>query len=144
AELARQVERSAPARFGPEDIQLGEERFLSTSVGLAPGSSPAVSLSVLKSYDQAAAFLESLNRWILGVGLAAVLAGSALVFLISTSFTRPLADLVAGVHALQKGDLAYPLAARGADEVSELTRAFNRMRQPPRETQRDRPPAARL
>ena len=144
AELARQVERSAPARFGPEDIQLGEERFLSTSVGLAPGSSPAVSLSVLKSYDQAAAFLESLNRWILGVGLAAVLAGSALVFLISTSFTRPLADLVAGVHALQKGDFAYPLEARGDDEVSELTRAFNRMRQTLRETQRDLLQAERL
>ena len=144
AELARQVERSAPARFGPEDIQLGEERFLSTSVGLAPGSSPAVSLSVLKSYDQAAAFLESLNRWILGVGLAAVLAGSALVFLISTSFTRPLADLVAGVHALQKGDFAYPLEARGDDEVSELTRAFNRMRQTLRETQRELLQAERL
>src|SRR5947207_10881457 len=144
AELARQVERSAPARFGPEDIQLGEERFLSTSVGLAPGSSPAVSLSVLKSYDQAAAFLESLNRWILGVGLAAVLAGSALVFLISTSFTRPLADLVAGVHALQKGDFAYPLEARGNDEVSELTAAFDRMRRTIEQTQRELLHAERL
>src|SRR5205809_2337001 len=144
ADLEREAERFLAAGLGPQDVQLGGEKFLSTSVELAPGGTPAVSLSVLKSYDQATAFLESLNRWILGVGLAAVLAGSALVFLISTSFTRPLADLVAGVHALQKGDFAYPLEARGDDEVSELTRAFNRMRQTLRETQRDVLQAERL
>jgi signal transduction histidine kinase len=66
---------------------------------------------------------------LLGVGLAAVLVGSALVFVISDTFTRPLANLVAGVRALEQGDSAYPLKLRGADEVSELTGAFDRMRQ---------------
>ena len=136
ADLAR-LSRGRPrvGNFGPEDIQLGGERFLSTSVDLTPGSRMEVSLTVLEPYDQATAFLQSLNRWILGVGLAAVLAGSLLVFFISDTFTRPLSKLVAGVHALEKGDFRYPLDARGDDEVSELTAAFKRMRHTLQETQ---------
>src|SRR5262249_54996092 len=120
------------------------ERFLSSSVDLTPGMRPAVRLTVLQSYDQATAFLTSLNHWILGVGLAAVVAGSALVFLISDTFTRPLSKLVAGVHALEKGDFRYPLEVRGRDEVSELTAAFSRMRHTLQETQRELIHAERL
>jgi signal transduction histidine kinase len=128
-ELSRQVERQpAGLAWGPSDIRLGAERFVATSVELTPGGRSSVSLIVLKSYDQATAFLNNLNRWLLGLGLVAILAGSALVFLISSTFTRPLADLVAGVHALEKGDFSYPLTARGKDEVSELTTSFDRMR----------------
>ncbi len=145
SDLARQTEplfdRSA---LGPVDIQLGEERYLTTSLDLAPGGAHTVSLSVLKSYDQATAFLESLNRMLLGLGLAAVLVGSALVFLISDTFTRPLASLVDGVRALEKGDFAYPLAPHGADEVSELTGAFDRMRRSLQKTQQELLDAERL
>ena len=129
AELSRQAERQPPGlAWGPLDLRLGAERFVATSVELAPGGASSVSLIVLKSYDQATAFLNNLNRWLLGLGLVAILAGSALVFVISSTFTRPLADLVAGVHALEKGDFSYPLTARGKDEVSELTTSFDRMR----------------
>jgi len=145
SDLARQTEplldRSA---LGPVDIQLGEERYLATSLDLAPGGAHTVSLSVLKSYDQATAFLESLNRMLLGLGFAAVLVGSVLVFLISDTFTRPLASLVDGVRALEKGDFAYPLAPRGADEVSELTAAFDRMRRSLQKTQQELLDAERL
>lgn len=145
AELARQGElRRVVGALGAEDIDLGDERFLATSMELSPGSAPTVSLCVLKSYDRATAFLESLNRWLLGLGLAAVLAGSALVFVISHTFTRPLANLVAGVHALERGDFAYPLAARGRDEVSELTGAFDRMRRTLQRTQQELLHAERL
>ena len=99
---------------------------------------------MLKSYDEATAFLKSLNRWIVAVGIAAVLAGSMLVFLVSTTFTRPLAQLVAGVHALEEGDYAYPLKAQGSDEVSALTAAFQRMRLRLQETQRQLLDAERL
>jgi signal transduction histidine kinase len=50
------------------------------------------------------------------------------VFLISYTFTRPLASLVEGVRALEHGDFHHPLDPRGSDEVAELTSAFDRMR----------------
>ena len=101
AELSRHpVVRSVPGIPEPEQVQLGDERFLATSLELAGDQAPSVRLSVLKSYDQATAFLDSLNRLLLFVGLTAVLGGSALVFFISHTFTRPLGYLVAGVRAL--------------------------------------------
>ena len=50
------------------------------------------------------------------------------MFLISYTFTRPLASLVEGVRALEHGDFYHPLDPRGSDEVAELTSAFDRMR----------------
>jgi signal transduction histidine kinase len=129
---------------GSEEIQLGEERFLITALELAGARSSSVRLVVLKSYDQATAFLDSLNRLLLALGLAAVLGGSTLVFFISHTFTRPLGNLVQGVRALQEGDFSYALDARGGDEVAEVTRAFNRMRDSLRKTQQELLEAERL
>src|SRR5215469_5506196 len=91
SELGRHfVLRSRQQISDPEEMRLGDESFLRTSVELAGGQTPSVRLSVLKSYDQATAFLDRLNRLLLGLGLAAVVGGSLLVFLISHTFTRPL------------------------------------------------------
>lgn len=145
AELMRHpVVRASPEIAGSEEVQLGDERFLGTSVELAPGKVPSVRLSVLKSYDQATAFLDSLNRLLLALGLMAVVGGSALVFFLSHTFTRPLGNLVAGVRALEKGDYYYCLDARGGDEVAEVTGAFNRMRASLLRTQQELLEAERL
>ncbi len=144
AELGRQHTLHQSGATVPEQIQVGEERFLITSLELAGGRSSSVRLTVLKSYDQATAFLDSLNRLLLALGLAAVLGGSALVFFISHTFTRPLANLVQGVRALEKGDFSYALDARGGDEAAEVTGAFNRMRSSLRKTQQELLEAERL
>ncbi|HXM23002.1 MAG TPA: HAMP domain-containing sensor histidine kinase [Terriglobales bacterium] len=145
AELSRHpVVHSALGVPEPEQVQLGDERFLSTSLELAADKAPSVRLSVLKSYDQATAFLDSLNRLLLALGLTAVLGGSALVFFISHTFTRPLGNLVAGVRALGRGDFHYHLDARGGDEVAEVTGAFNRMRDSLLKTQQELIDAERL
>jgi signal transduction histidine kinase len=143
--LAREGELiPSRAALGPVDIHLADEHFLSTSVELAPGANPACYLYVLKSFDQSTQFLTSINKLLLALGFAAVVAGSILVFLISKSFTRPLDNLVAGVRALEKGDFAFPLETKSNDEVSELTHAFNTMRQNLKRTQDELLHAERL
>ena len=139
--------RVAPRTGGPpqgDQMPLGGETFLATSVDLPTPGGPALSLWVLKSFDRATAFLSSLNELLLALGLTAVLAGSLLVFLISHTFTRPLEDLVAGVRALEQGDYAYPLQAHGGDEVAEVTGTFDRMRKNLQKTQRELLDAERL
>jgi signal transduction histidine kinase len=145
-ELQKQSALLQPIGAGASltDIDLGGERFLAASTGLVPGSAIPVSLVVLKSYGEATRVLESLNRWLLGLGLTAILAGSLLVYLISDTFTRPLANLVGGVHALERGDYGYPLEAYGNDEVSELTESFDRMRRSLQSTQQELLQAERL
>lgn len=127
--LAAAVGEAGSSSSAPREVRLGSESFLARTVRISEGTPPFVTLTVLKSFDQATAFLSNLNQWIVGIGLAGVVAGSLLVFLVSTTFTRPLGRLVAGVRALEQGDYEYPLEEQGRDEVSTLTAAFSRMRQ---------------
>ena len=128
ASLQNGSPRNGLLQGGPRDVEVGNELFLATSLDLSTQQEVPVRLTVLGSYDQAAKFLDNLNRLLLLLGLTAVLVGSGLVFLISHTFTRPLASLVEGVRALEHGDFHHPLDARGSDEVAELTSAFDRMR----------------
>lgn len=121
----------------PREVSIGKERFLAASLELSGSRTTPVRLTVLGSYDQATKFLGRLNRYLLLLGLAAILVGSGLMFFISHTFTRPLGTLVDGVRALARGDFHHPLDPRGGDEVAELTRAFERMRASLLKSQRD-------
>lgn len=123
-ELTQQIQN----HFTTTQISLDHKPFFASSVELTPGLQPAAELVILKSYDEAAAYLRRLNRLLLGLGFVTILAGGSLIFLISDSVTRPLALLMEGVHAVERGDFAYPVEAGGQDELSELTRAFDGMR----------------
>src|SRR2546429_8460500 len=103
--FAKEPELEGQLRDRPrgEEIRIGDEKFFASSLALEFGAQPALSLTVLKSYDEATASLKRLNRLLLGLGLAAVLGGGILVFVISDSSTRPLAYLAEGVRALEHG-----------------------------------------
>ncbi len=135
---------TTPEISTPEEITLDGEVYLAASLEPPPIQNGRVTLTVLKSYDAATRFLQELNRTLLGVGLVAVIAGSLLIFLISDTFTRPLASLVSGVQALERGDFAFPLELRSRDEVAELTSAFDGMRKTLQQNQRDLLHAERL
>ncbi len=120
-----------------EEVQLGSERYLAETLSLSPADVAPVSLTVLKSFDKATVFLSELNRVLIGLGILSVIAGSILVFLISHTFTKPLASLVAGVRALGHGDFGFPLECSGGDEVTEVTGAFIRMRASMESTQKE-------
>ena len=109
-------------------VKIGDEEFFADSERLNSGSGPVARLTVLKSYREETAFLAELNHLLLALGLIAVLAGAGLAFVISDAFTRPLAELLRGFRALERGDYEYPLHAHGGDELAHATRAFDRMR----------------
>lgn len=124
AKVARQVALAGESTKTTTD----RGTFFASSAQLMPAWPGTVSLTVFESYGGAMAWLTRLNRVLVGVGLAAILAGLALAFVMADRFTRPLADLAAGVRALQRGDYGYPLEANGNDEVTRVTRAFDEMR----------------
>jgi signal transduction histidine kinase len=116
----------------PQDFQLGQERFLTSSVELAPD----VRLSVFKSYDEATAHYQNLYRTLAGLGILALFGQSFLAFAVFGRYTSPLEKLVSGVRALGKGDFAYPLEVHGRDELAEATTSFLRMRDDLQQIQR--------
>ncbi len=129
---------------GPIDWNLGGESFVVSSLALDPDETPPVTMLVMKSYDEATAFLNHLRRLLLAVGLGAVFVGSLLVYVTAKTFTRPLEELVDGVRALGKGDFRYPVQARGASEIEELTNAFSSMRESLHQAQQQLLDAERL
>ena len=128
ADLERSLRKMGREQAGAGQIQMGNERYVADTIVLPGGTGPQVTLTILKSLDQATAFVTALNGVLLGLGLLSIAVGSVLVFLISHTFTKPLANLVAGVRALEGGDFGYPLEKHGDDEVAEVTATFDRMR----------------
>ena len=99
---------------------------------------------VLKSFDQATAFLSSLNELLIALGLTAVLAGSLLVFLISHTFTRPLEIWWRACGRWSREIMRIRWRRAGGDEVAEVTGTFDRMRTNLQKTQRELLDAERL
>ncbi|HOD99946.1 MAG TPA: SpoIIE family protein phosphatase [Kiritimatiellia bacterium] len=81
------------------------------------------------SHDEMKASILRLARQQAGIGIAGLLVLVLATTLISRSISRPVSRLASAAETLSAGDLDAVLPApRGNDEVSHLTRAFNRMR----------------
>ncbi len=119
------------------EIRVGDEHFLGATQELYRDGDVNISLTALKSFDAATAFLKSLNHLLAAIGLVAILTGILLGYTISRGVTQPLASLVEGVHALERGNYQFPLANEGKDEVGVVTAAFNHLRQSLRQGQED-------
>jgi signal transduction histidine kinase len=136
-ELAPQLRGASDRKdLSIQDLQLGQERYVATSLELSHGAVPAVHLNVLKSYDAPEERFHGLYRTLAFLGVVAFFGQSLLAFVIFRRFTRPLEKLVDGVRALGKGDFAYPLDVQGRDELAEVTASFIRMRDDLQQTQR--------
>jgi signal transduction histidine kinase/CheY-like chemotaxis protein len=124
ADLSHQLRQPSAS----PQLNLRGEPFYTASFSLTPDGSSGANLVVLKSYNELEGYLQKLNHLLFGLGLAAVLAGGALIFVISDTVTRPLGLLVQGVQAVERGDFSYPLQLGGRNELATLTKAFNNMR----------------
>ncbi len=123
-----------------QTLQLGMQKYLATAVPLSPEQDPLNATSqliVLKSFAQGQALARRVNEWVALLGLLALCAGGAILLSISRSITRPLAGLVEGARALGQGNYTFRLGDSGAEEVRELSRAFEHMREELQRTQKD-------
>jgi signal transduction histidine kinase/ActR/RegA family two-component response regulator len=125
-----------------EEMEFAGERYVA-NVTVLSGDHP-VELYSLQSFDQATSFLKSLNQTMLILGAVAVLAGASLASVLSRQITRPLELLVRGTRQLEKGDFEHPIAIQGADEVADLTKAFEHMRNSLRQSREGLVRSARL
>jgi signal transduction histidine kinase len=119
------------------EVRVGNEHFLGATQELYHDDGERISLTTLKSFDAATAFLTSLNHLLAAIGLVAILTGILLGYTISRGVTQPLASLVEGVHALERGNYQFPLATESKDEVGVVTSAFNHLRTSLRQGQED-------
>ena len=115
------------------NIQLGSVDYLAASERLTmsesqDGSIQVPQIVVLKSFEGATQLVDRVNRWVLTLALLALVAGTGMLVSISRTLTRPIETLVGGTRALAQGNFDYQLSEDGAEEIRELSRAFERMR----------------
>ena len=79
------------------------------------------------SYDKALAPLRSLQRRIVVMGTAALLAALLIGVGLAGGITSPLQGLVAGMREVVKGNLRYRTKIEREDEIGFLARSFNDM-----------------
>jgi signal transduction histidine kinase len=123
-------------------IKLGDVDYLAASerLTMSGGDRSAVQVPqivVLKSFAGATQLVDRVNRWVLTLALLALVAGTGMLVSISRTLTRPIETLVGGTRALAKGNFDYELSEDGAEEIRELSRAFERMRVELRRTQKE-------
>src|SRR5260370_41646067 len=107
-------------------IQLHRESYMAAASSLPTPGQGRIELVVLKSYDRASEYLRRVNRWVVALGIAALLIGLLLAATISRAVTRPLEMLVAGTRALGQGDFNYRLNIEGAAARRERSLVFTR------------------
>jgi signal transduction histidine kinase len=123
-------------------IKLGDVDYLAASerLTMSGGDGSAVQVPqivVLKSFAGATQLVDRVNRWVLTLALLALVAGTGMLVSISRTLTRPIETLVGGTRALAQGNFDYELSEDGAEEIRELSRAFERMRVELRRTQKE-------
>jgi signal transduction histidine kinase len=123
-------------------IELGKVDYLAASKRLTMSDgqdtvTQVPQLVVLKSFAGATQLVDRVNRWVLTLALLALVAGTGMLVSISRTLTRPIETLVGGTRALAQGNFDYQLSEDGAEEIRELSRAFERMRIQLRRTQRE-------
>ncbi len=148
AEAAARAGLLVRGEVNGEDVWLGREHYLVSSLPLSqpapPARSPAVRLVVLKSYDEASRFLNRLNRLVAGLGLLVLISGGAIALYLAGTITGPLERLAAAARALGAGDFDFEHKQEGAREIRELGSAFDGMRRQLRGTQLELLEAERL
>ena len=134
-ELLQLPTQNRKIKLGSVDYLAASERL--TMSGGQQNSAQVPQIVVLKSFEGATQLVDRVNRWVLTLALLALIAGTGMLVSISRTLTRPIETLVGGTRARAQGNFDYRLSEDGAEEIRELSRAFERMRIQLQRTQRE-------
>jgi signal transduction histidine kinase len=129
AALQRLISRSDPQVGGDSsEVALDSDHYAFSSVLLHGALPSPVRCYVMMPLAPTDAFMRRLTRTISILGASAIIFGALLFGFVSSTITKPLDNLVAGVRALAGGDYTYSITPEGTSEVAELSTAFAKMR----------------
>lgn len=80
------------------------------------------------SLKRAYGLIHQTTRALFLLSLGAVLCGTSLAILLSMRISKPIGQLVTGVHAFARGAYGRPIQVNASDEIGYLARAFEEMR----------------
>jgi adenylate cyclase len=108
-------------------LELAGERFLVANVPIEARLWQPLFAVMQASYDQAVAPLRLLQRRIIFIGTAAMLASLLVGIALAGGITSPLQRLIAGTREIRRGNLQHRTRVDRDDEIGFLTYSFNEM-----------------
>ncbi|MDM8350454.1 EAL domain-containing protein [Pseudomonas sp. sp1636] len=108
-------------------LQVGAERYLGQRLVLASGEDFQIQALLHKSLTQAQQAFAPLDRQILLIALAALLASLGGALLLARTLSQPVQRLAALAERVGQGDYQMPLELHRSDELGSLAKAFHRM-----------------
>lgn len=126
--LTPQKDKASGDELGRMEMQ-GEE-YLSLISPIKGGGDELLGTYVIqRSLDEALAFLRTLQKTLMLIGITGVGIALLISFFISQGITAPVQKLVEGTRAVSAGNYFYRIAVRSQDEISVLADSYNRMAQ---------------
>src|SRR5262249_10206738 len=106
------------------EMTLDHETYVSLSGRLSGGRGGYL---IQRSFDEAIAFLRTLERTLVALGLGVLLAAAVISFVGAARIAQPVRALVDGTRQAAAGDLSHRLSVGSGDELGELAGSFNEM-----------------
>ncbi|MFM8766810.1 MAG: putative bifunctional diguanylate cyclase/phosphodiesterase, partial [Rubrivivax sp.] len=110
-------------------LSMGSENHEGRLLPLAMDEDREMAFLLLRSVDDVKGPYRALQQTLLWIALFGVLAMTAGSLMTARRVTVPLQQLTASAQRLGEGDFSQPVADAGPDEVGDLARSFEAMRQ---------------
>jgi len=124
--LAPALDR-AGATAGASELMLGGENYGARIIALDMAGQPVIAV-LQRSLDEAMAPFRRLQSVLLIISVVGFLISIIVSVLTARSVTRPIANLSRFARRLGHGDYSTPIEVVNDDEIGELAKAFNLMR----------------
>jgi diguanylate cyclase len=122
-----QVEMQTPSLRSDALQTLAEQQYLGQQLSLAEGEGFVVQALLHKSLTQAEQAFAGLERNILLIALAALLASLGGALLLARNVSQPVQQLAAVAERVGQGDYQVPIAMQRSDELGSLAKALQSM-----------------
>jgi len=128
ARLVGQALGHAGAAAGASELKLADENYGARIIVLDMAGQPVVAV-IQRSLDEAMAPFRRLQSVLLVISVIGFIISIVVSVLTARSVTRPIASLSRFARSLGRGDYSSPIEVVNDDEIGELAKAFNLMRE---------------
>ena len=138
AEVFRQCAAGQGEQKSPRELLLeGEHYFCNAGKFESLSGDAALGYLLLSSYEQPLRALHGTQQMLMLVSAAAILLGTAIVWFLVRTATRPLRELRASAEAVGRGDFSRRVEVTSRDECGELATVFNQMTEDVKRSQQE-------
>ena len=128
ARLAADLRAQASAQSGPFDLTIGEAQHSARLLTIGQDREHSASVLLARSIDAATAQYTRLERTLVALTMLGIVVAAAAAVLTAKRIAQPLRELARTARRLERGDYRGQIDVQREDEVGDLAKAFDSMR----------------